>query len=117
MLEVMTSPLEKRHPLRPKSRVNAGCCSRQMKTEATLLFNPLARRGGLTPNEIEYLRSRLADAGIDLEVEMASEGGAAPDLTVRLKDKDLLIVCGGDGTIHRVLPHVVDSGITLGIIP
>jgi YegS/Rv2252/BmrU family lipid kinase len=35
----------------------------------------------------------------------------------KLRDKNLLIICGGDGTIHNVLPDAVRAHVPVGILP
>jgi YegS/Rv2252/BmrU family lipid kinase len=35
----------------------------------------------------------------------------------KLREKSLLIICGGDGTIHSVLPPAVKARVPIGILP
>jgi YegS/Rv2252/BmrU family lipid kinase len=35
----------------------------------------------------------------------------------KLQEKELLIICGGDGTIHSVLPDAVKAKVPVGILP
>ena len=83
--------------------------------QALLLVNRAARQGESSLEAgLDFLRSR----GFELVVsypdtpEAIAEAIGACDARV-----DLVIVGGGDGTIHLALPAVVASGKPLGILP
>nr|WP_236718195.1 YegS/Rv2252/BmrU family lipid kinase [Actinoplanes sp. TFC3] len=89
-----------------------------MGDEVAVLVNPGAgrgRHGGLLPAVLEELRRagrpvRLlaADSGDDAEQachRAVAEGAAA------------VVAVGGDGTVHRALQAVADSGVPLGVVP
>ncbi|MFN3673434.1 MAG: lipid kinase [Bosea sp. (in: a-proteobacteria)] len=82
---------------------------------ALLLRNPKARRG---QESIDPLLQRLAAGGLNVTVETFE---ALPELArdiVRLRHiADLVIVCGGDGSISSAALAAMESGLPLGIIP
>ncbi|SMH45123.1 lipid kinase [Mesorhizobium australicum] len=85
------------------------------KRRGLLLVNPKARRGGeaMTP-----LVERLEVGGVAVTIEPF---GALPEISrdiVRLRDTaDLVIVCGGDGSVSSAAMAAIESGLPLGIIP
>jgi YegS/Rv2252/BmrU family lipid kinase len=82
---------------------------------ALLLRNPKARRG---QESIAPLLDRLKDGGLDVTIETFE---ALPEIArdiVRLRDRaDLVIVCGGDGSVSSAALAAMESGLPLGIIP
>lgn len=80
-----------------------------------LLRNPKSRRGG---ESIEPVLQRLEQGGIDVTIETFE---ALPEIArdiVRLRDRaDLVIVCGGDGSVSSAALAAMESGLPLGIIP
>lgn len=82
---------------------------------ALLLRNPKARRGqeSLTP-----ILQRLEASGLDITSETFE---ALPEIArdiVRLRHMaDLVIVCGGDGSVSSAALAAMESGLPLGIIP
>jgi YegS/Rv2252/BmrU family lipid kinase len=56
-----------------------------------------------------------------MELELASTAGpgAATDLAKQAagKDRDIVLVCGGDGTINEVINGLVGSKVALGLLP
>ena len=85
------------------------------KKRALLLVNPKARRGG---EAIDAVVGRLHRGGLDVTIEPFD---ALPEIArdiVRLRQSaDLIILCGGDGTIASGAMAVVECGLPLGIIP
>lgn len=82
---------------------------------ALLLVNRRARRGDeAIGNAIDVLRG----AGIELIEPERSEGESCAD-TIRAHAGgiDLAIVGGGDGTLNNAAPGLLDTGMTLGILP
>jgi len=88
---------------------------KKVKKRALLLINPRARRGG---EAIDSVIGRLHKGGLDLTIEPFD---ALPEIArdiVRLRESaDLIILCGGDGTIASGALAVVECGLPLGIIP
>lgn len=82
---------------------------------ALLLINPKARRGR---ESIEPVIERLRDGGLSVSVEPFE---ALPEIArdiVRLRNTaDLVIVCGGDGSVSSAAMAVMESGLPMGIMP
>ncbi|MCR5859241.1 lipid kinase [Mesorhizobium sp. J428] len=85
------------------------------KRRGLLLVNPKARRGG---EAITPLVKRLEAGGVAVTIEPFD---ALPEISrdiVRLRDTaDLVIVCGGDGSVSSAAMAAIESGLPLGIIP
>lgn len=88
---------------------------KKVKKRALVLINPKARRGG---EAIDSVVGRLHKGGLDLTIEPFD---ALPEIArdiVRLRESaDMIILCGGDGTIASGALAVVECGLPLGIIP
>ena len=88
---------------------------KKVKKRALVLVNPKARRGG---EAIDSVVGRLHKGGLDLTIEPFD---ALPEIArdiVRLRESaDMIILCGGDGTIASGALAVVECGLPLGIIP
>jgi YegS/Rv2252/BmrU family lipid kinase len=88
---------------------------KKVKKRALLLVNPRARRGG---EAIDAVVGRLHRGGLDVTIEPFD---ALPEIArdiVRLRESaDLIILCGGDGTIASGALAVEECGLPLGIIP
>lgn len=85
------------------------------RKRALLLRNPKARRG---QESIDPILRRLEAGNLDIAIETFE---ALPEIArdiVRLRDRaDLVIVCGGDGSISSAALAAMESGLPLGIIP
>ena len=70
---------------------------------------------------LEYLKSRLLDEFQHLDIELfeTSETDAATSMAQKalLKNPDIIIACGGDGTISQIIQVVLGTDITIGIVP
>lgn len=86
-----------------------------MGRRALLLRNPGARRGG---EALDAVLQRLEAGGLSVTVENFD---ALPEIArdiVRLRDRaDLVIICGGDGSVSSGALAVMESGLPLGVIP
>ncbi len=82
---------------------------------ALLLLNPAARRGG---EPIDAALDRLRRGGVEIE-EPRTDGTADLADVVRASagSFDCAIVAGGDGSLCRAAPAIIDSGLALGILP
>lgn len=84
-------------------------------TRALLLHNAKARQG---ENALAPVRSRLETAGFTVTVEPFDNlPEIARDISRLHRTADIVIVCGGDGSISSAAPAVIESGLPLGIIP
>ncbi|WP_293682044.1 lipid kinase [uncultured Phenylobacterium sp.] len=79
-----------------------------------MLVNPNARRGQQALEVID----RLAAGGVDVTVERFSNPSeVAADIVKRAAGTDLVIVCGGDGTVAAAAPGLLQTGLPMGILP
>lgn len=89
--------------------------NRSSRKRALLLRNPKSRRG---QESLAPLLHRLDAGGIDVTVEVFD---ALPEIArdiVRLRHRaDLVIVCGGDGSVSSAALAAMESGLPLGIVP
>lgn len=78
----------------------------------TLIHNPGAGRQGV--GQAAKLRRFLADHGYDVRYRSAKEKGWKAALK---KEADLVIICGGDGTVARVIRRIVGRGVPVALLP
>lgn len=85
------------------------------KKRALLLVNPKARRGG---EPIEPILARLHAGGLEVVLEPFEAFPVIARDVVRLRENvDIVIVCGGDGTVSSAAVAVMESGLPMGILP
>ena len=90
-----------------------------MKT-STLIYNPIAgRRPAQRAREIQRVAEILRRVGMDLELSPTVKPGAASELAedAAKQDKDVVLVCGGDGTINEAINGLAGSRVSLGLLP
>ncbi len=89
-----------------------------MKT-ATLIYNPIAgRRPARREREIRDAAEALGQAGIDARLAATAGPGEARQLAAQAvsRNDELVLVCGGDGTINEVINGLAPSPIPLGVL-
>ncbi|MDB5472861.1 MAG: hypothetical protein JWP99_164 [Devosia sp.] len=80
-----------------------------------MLVNPNARRGRAA---LEPVIARLEQGGIDVVVErFDTPGEVSADIARRRHEADLVIVCGGDGTINSAARGVLETNLPMGLLP
>ena len=87
---------------------------------ALLLYNPESgRRRRHHTADIRAAAAALQAAGVEPVVEPTREPGSAAVQASEAMARgcDAVIVCGGDGSVHEVLPAVVGTPVALGVIP
>lgn len=92
----------------------------------TLLVNPTAGRGH-GRRRAHRVAQRLLHAGSDVEVVPAQTAPAMADCAARAVEHaqrsraagrdHVVVVVGGDGTVHVVVQAVASSGVPLGVVP
>ncbi|MDQ3928376.1 MAG: diacylglycerol kinase family lipid kinase, partial [Chloroflexota bacterium] len=91
-------------------------------TKVAVIINPAAgKKGGITTNTagIDDVRRVLDTNGIQADFLETQYAGHATELAQQaLKEKyDIVIACGGDGTVGEVATALIGRKITLGILP
>jgi diacylglycerol kinase (ATP) len=86
---------------------------------AALIFNPASGAADDGDKFSSRLHEALTGAHIEATTFEAKDDRELAEATKRARalGVDLVIVCGGDGTIETVANGLVNSGITLGILP
>jgi len=85
------------------------------RRRALMLVNPNARRGTAA---LEPVVERLRAGGVDAVIErFNSPDEVSADIARRRHEADLVIVCGGDGTINSAARGVLETGLPMGIMP
>jgi diacylglycerol kinase (ATP) len=80
-----------------------------------VLVNPKAR-GGVA--RVDDALGLLAAGGIDVAVaRYGSIAEIVDDIQRHGRAADLIVVCGGDGTLNAAARGLVDTGLPLGILP
>ncbi|WP_423065696.1 lipid kinase [Devosia sp. CN2-171] len=82
---------------------------------ALMLVNPNARRGTAA---LEPVIDRLKAGDIEVSIErFDSPDEVSADIIRRGGEFDLVIVCGGDGTLNSAARGVLATGLPMGILP
>ncbi|WP_137149902.1 lipid kinase [Devosia sp. FKR38] len=85
------------------------------RRRALMLVNPNSRRGGTA---LDSVIERLRAGGVDVLIEQLGAPQEVPAQIVALRDQaDLVIVCGGDGTLNAAAGGVVKTGLPMAILP
>lgn len=85
------------------------------RRRALMLVNPNARRGTAA---LEPVVARLEAGGITVAIErFSSPDEVSADIIRRGAEFDLVIVCGGDGTLNSAARGVLETGLPMGILP
>jgi len=85
-------------------------------TSAVLVYNPAAGRFPLSEKRLKALLENLDRYGIRAEAAM-TRPLQEPSTWLNLKDTDLLIVYGGDGTLHGVIEQAVKWKVPVALLP
>lgn len=81
------------------------------------IFNPSAN-GGRAARKENNLKSAVMKHWPDAEWIVTMEDNSTwPKLRKEAGQYDLLVACGGDGTVHKTGNLAADAGCTLGVIP
>ena len=87
---------------------------------AVIIYNPLAGRGRRRrAHQLEQARRILRGAGIEAALQATSASGDATALARRgvAEGRDLVIVCGGDGTVNEAVNGLAGSQVPLAVLP
>jgi diacylglycerol kinase (ATP) len=89
-------------------------------SKAALIYNPAARRLRWRPtHKLQAVLERIRSFGIAVEVRRTAESNHATSLAQSALQKscDLIIACGGDGTVNEVIRGMAGSRVPLMVIP
>ena len=87
---------------------------------ATLIYNPVAgRKTARREKQIRQAAEALAAAGLEVKLAATTGPRAATELARQAVQEgaELVLACGGDGTVNEVLNGLVPGAATLGIFP
>jgi diacylglycerol kinase (ATP) len=86
--------------------------------DAVLIVNPAAG-GGRRMRRLDEARRILRDGGIETELQNTTAPGEATALGRRAveESRQLVIVCGGDGTVNEVVNGLACSQVPLALLP
>ena len=88
--------------------------------DALVIFNPTAGRARrVRSGALERARKVLARQGIESELAATDGPGSAPRLARQaVRDRrQMVIVCGGDGTLNEVVNGLAGSAVPLALLP
>jgi|SRR5579872_667002 len=86
--------------------------------DAVLIINPSAG-GGRRMHQLDDARHIFRKAGIETELQMTCGPGEATEMARRAVEhsRQLVIVCGGDGTVNEAVNGLACSQIPLAVLP
>lgn len=88
--------------------------------KGTLIYNPVAgRRPGARQREVQEAARVLGRGGLEVELAPTAGPAMAHELAraAVANGADVVLACGGDGTINEVLNGLALSDVPLGILP
>ena len=86
--------------------------------DAVLIVNPTAG-GGRRVRQLDKTRQIFRNAGIETELHNTTAAGEATHMARRAVEdsRQLVIVCGGDGTVNEVVNGLACSQVPLAVLP
>ena len=86
--------------------------------DAVLIVNPIAG-GGRRVGKLDEARRIFRDAGIETELQNTTAPGEATIMARRAveESRQLVIVCGGDGTVNEVVNGLACTQVPLAVLP
>lgn len=83
---------------------------------AALILNPHARQGRVM-RLLPQMQAWLGDAGLDARIHVCGTPEALDAVFAQLPPGSRVVGVGGDGTNHRLLPHVLAGAHEYGVLP
>ncbi len=87
-----------------------------MSEPSLVILNPAAA-GGRAAALVPALRAWLASHAPGVRLEVSASAGAARALAASQAGAARCIVVGGDGTVHQLLPPLLQGGLAMGLVP
>ena len=86
--------------------------------DALLIVNPTAG-GGRRSRQLDEARHIFRKSGIETELQNTAAPGEATVMARRAveESRQLVIVCGGDGTVNEVVNGLACSQVPLAVLP
>jgi diacylglycerol kinase (ATP) len=93
-------------------------CVSSESRNALLIVNPVAG-GGRRVRQIDKARRIFREAGIETELQETTSPGEATILARRAveQSRELVIVCGGDGTVNEAVNGLACSQVPMAVLP
>jgi YegS/Rv2252/BmrU family lipid kinase len=88
--------------------------------KGTLIYNPVAgQRPAGREHEVRKAADVLREAGLEIELAPTVRADMAHELAQAAVENgaDVVLACGGDGTINEVINGLAQSQVPLGILP
>jgi YegS/Rv2252/BmrU family lipid kinase len=82
------------------------------------ILNP-ASGGGRGEKVLSLLKNQMKLLGLAGDIALSRHAGEAQDIAVRSQKRgcEVVVACGGDGTIHSLLPALVQRPVALAVLP
>lgn len=97
-----------------RTQTDAATAAASRGRRALIIVNAASRSGDAAQAALD----ELARAGLSLTVVSAGETSSTDELILAHRDAaDLVVLCGGDGTLHHAARAIVETGLPMGIIP
>ncbi len=82
------------------------------------ILNP-ASGGGKGGKTLSLLKSQTKLLGLTGDIALSHHPREAQEIAIRSQKRgcEIVVACGGDGTIHSLLPALVQRPVALGVIP
>ena len=86
---------------------------------AGLIINPKAGRAASINKRLDEISRLFERHALEVEIQRTtSDPDSASDLAAQMSEScDVIIACGGDGTVHGVLQGIAGTPVSLGVIP
>lgn len=112
-------PLNEATKTTPQGKGRQGANTGSLPQRVLVALNIHSRNGA---EQGEFVMQALAKAGVSVIGDAPMSVDALPEFMRGHRDElrpqnDRLLLGGGDGTINRMLPHMVEAGIPLCILP
>ena len=82
------------------------------------VLNP-SSGGGKGEKMLPLLKAQAKLLGLSAQVDLSRQSEEARDIAYSAQKRgcDIVVACGGDGTVHSLLPALVHRPVALGVIP